>query len=95
MNIEKLWNEKKWLFFLLLPVIIVVGAVQLLAGYQKGKANEAMDDARSKDDELDDKVREKEKEIVETETEIKESEKRREERDPEDVPLDWHKHTDE
>ena len=56
MSIEKLWKDKKWLFFLLLPVVALVYVAQLWEKYQALMAGKALSDAEDRDSELQDQT---------------------------------------
>lgn len=92
MDMAKLWKEKKWLFFLLLPVVVaVVGFVQLYQKFQVHQAEKTVANAEKKNKKLEEKIQQNEVKIAEKKAQIEEKKRQMDERKPEDVPLDWHK----
>lgn len=98
MDPVKLWKEKRWLFFLLLPIVLVLGVRAIMVALNKSAIEKAMTDAETSED----KVSKEETEIaierakVEARAEgieesIRLSEKRIEDTKASDVSEDWHK----
>ena len=98
MNVTKLWQERKWLFFLLLPVVLVVVFKDLLIKWNASRIGKTMDKAEEKSKKLEKSQEQLMVEAIKSEAQaqiikerIEESEKRIKEKKASDIPLDWHK----
>ena len=91
MNIRKLWEESRWKFYLLLPVIGVVLFFRFYEEWQLTQAKKAIKKANVKNKELRTKIQKNKDKILEKRTEIKVRQEVINKRKSEDVPLDWHK----
>lgn len=89
--VTDLWTNKRWLFWLLLPLVVLYFLKDIIMQLLAGGAVKDVKEAQKKDEEI-------QKEIVQAKVEgAKEAgkteviEKRIEERKAEDVSEDWHK----
>lgn len=86
-----LWDTKRWLFWLLLPVILFIIGLQFFLSYKSNKVTTAVPEANKKDEVL--KAKEAVLEVKEAVVEEKIAAKAATiaERKAEEIPLDWNK----
>lgn len=89
--IIELWEHKRWLFWLLLPVIAVIFALHFFINAKAEQAKDSVDKATKADDALKTKINEIKVEEAKVETTIAVSETKLAERKVEEIPLDWNK----
>jgi septal ring factor EnvC (AmiA/AmiB activator) len=87
-----LWKTKKWLFFLLLPVIILWFFKDLILQFLNYKFDQDLKDAKKKDEKLKDEITQIEKDSSKKEGQIEEIENKIKDREEAGGNLDWHKH---
>lgn len=87
--ISNLYSKNKVLFYILLPLVILIYVVNALGGIQKVLALATVKVAEKKDSKIKKKISENEAEVRATETRIATKEDRMATRKVEDVPLDW------
>ena len=91
MDIKKLWNEKRWLFFLLLPVVAWVAFLRFYEMWQVTQAEKSIKKGMKKEAKLLNKINNNRDKIAAKQEAVNQIKKKIAERRPEDVPLDWHK----
>lgn len=87
----KLWNEKRWLFWLILPLVLLWIFKDLIFQYLISSAKTTVDKAEKKDEELQNKSNKADREASNAEAKAEAIEERIKERDESDISLDWHK----
>jgi peptidoglycan hydrolase CwlO-like protein len=90
--ISNLWNNKRWLFWLLLPVVILWFCKDLVLKFLHFKFDKDLQDAKKEDEKLNKEIRDIEKDASKKEGQIEEIENKVKDRESHDVDLDWHKH---
>lgn len=90
----KLWKEKKWLFFLLLPVILIVMFRDVLISLIAAGGHKKVDEADVKDRDLAKKANEANVKADVIKAEADALEKKIEDNKVEDIPEDWHNRDD-
>lgn len=91
--IEKLaglWDTKRWLFWLLLPITIIAVGIKYYLDYIEMKSKEDMAKAKSEAQKLRFKERQARQEAKKKKEEADKIEKKIEDRKPEDIDIDWH-----
>lgn len=90
-HVMDLWENKRWLFWLLFPVIAVIVGLHFFMSAKANSIESSVANAEKKDDQI--KAKEVEIKIKEAviETKIEAVEARIGERKVEEIPLDWNK----
>jgi len=90
--VTNLYENHKFWFWVLIPVVAVIWIFNFMSEYQKSKAIAKMTESRKKDDELKETAEKLKLESKWREAEIETRSELIKKRRPEDTPLDWHKH---
>lgn len=86
-----LWETKRWLFWLLLVPILVLVVLEFVIRGKEADVKEKIEKSDKKDREIEKKVVAIEKEVIKVEKDIEVIDKHLDERQANEIPLDWHK----
>ncbi len=85
-----LWDTKRWLFWLLLPITIIAVGVKYYLDYLEYKSEKDMERAKSEAQKLRFKQRQARQAAKKKKEEADKLEKKIEDRKEEDIDIDWH-----
>lgn len=91
MDVLKLWNEKRWVFWLLLPVVILYFCKDLIFKAMASGARKDIRESQKKDEKLQEESRKSEIESAKHEATADAIEERIENREENGISEDWHK----
>ena len=89
--VQDLWENKRWLFWILLPVMLVIAGLHIFMSAKANSITTAVREAEKKDDKLKAKEVELQVKAAVLETKIEAKADVIAERKVEEIPLDWNK----
>jgi anionic cell wall polymer biosynthesis LytR-Cps2A-Psr (LCP) family protein len=90
--IENLWNTKRWLFWILLPIAILWFCKKIVVVFLTHQFKKELQNAKNTDKKLNEEIDSLEKDISKKEGRIEEIDDGIRDRDADGGNLDWHKH---
>ena len=93
-SLANMWSKNKFLFFLLLPLVILAIGVKFYSEYQVMQAKESLKETEKTHEELDKEKRRAQKAAEKAKAKQEALAKRRIENGIDEIPEDWHKNSD-
>lgn len=90
-KLKELWEKNKILFFLLIPVVLLILFKDIVLGFLIGSARRLVDKSKEKDAELDKQAALADAESERLKAEAKELDDKIKNRDEDDISANWHK----